>query len=256
MNIRQITNIDVDYYEINREERNYAAILFAALCIPGNAEKFLSTFGLGNPVPAQFGVYFEYAFLRDLWEKIEGQQAKKAVLLQLLPIQGIDQLLQLPVEDINRKFGVAPAPSGDFLQSPGTWSLRKFSPNFPDRDDFLTICRFKWSFKIKPDIVIHLDRNKAVCIEAKYTSGEGSYPSKEAEKAIFKDRGIPYVGQTELQSYMMQDLLGIRTQFLILAPHRIPSPTHQAITWKDAFAALDLGEFPAFARGMASRIST
>jgi len=255
MHMRQITKIDVDYFQINREERNFAAIFFAALCIPGNAERFLSNFGLGNPVPSQFGVYFEYAFLRDLWDATKSEESKRSVLRTLLPIKGIDQILQLPVEAINRKFGVAGEPSREFLQSPATWSLRKFAPNFADSDDFVSICRFKWSFKIKPDIVIHLDRNRAACIEAKYTSGEGSYPSNEVERAIFKGRHLAYVGQTELQSYMMQDLLGIQTQFMILAPHPLSTPTHRATTWKEAFACLDLGALPDFAKTMASRVS-
>ena len=32
LNIREIAKNNSNYYEINREERNYAAILFAALC--------------------------------------------------------------------------------------------------------------------------------------------------------------------------------------------------------------------------------
>ena len=33
MNIRELANLSPNYYEINREERNYAAILFAGLCM-------------------------------------------------------------------------------------------------------------------------------------------------------------------------------------------------------------------------------
>lgn len=45
MNIREIAQLTPNYFEINREERNYAAIFFAVLCRPGNAEKFLQQFG-------------------------------------------------------------------------------------------------------------------------------------------------------------------------------------------------------------------
>jgi len=132
----------------------------------------------------------------------------------------------------------------------------KYSGNFTDKDDFLRICRFKWSFNIKPDIVIHLDRSRAICIEAKYESGEGAYPSSEREKRIFKERGVRHVGQMDLQKYMMEDLLGIDTRFMFLVHKRERSETHKVITWGEAFGSLDLSEMPAFAVAMADKISS
>lgn len=255
MNIREIADFNPNYFEINREERNYAAILFAGLCIPGNAERFLQHFEFGRSVGPEFGIYFEYAFLRDLWSEIKDEDAKKRILQELLPIGGIDEILQMPFEEINRKFGVAGKPSSSFLQYPGKWSVRKFSQNFEDDDDFLRICQFKWSFNIKPDIVIHLDKNTAICIEAKHTSGEGSYPSSKLEKSIFRERKLNYVGQTELQKYMMENLIGVKSEFVFLVSEHETSPTHKLVTWREAFASIDMSEMPKFAAEMANAIS-
>jgi hypothetical protein len=255
MNIRQLAGIDPPYFQINREERNYAAIFFSALCQPGNAERFLRHLNIVSPVSPEFGIYFEYAFLRDLWIQIPDEATKKSIVRSLLPVTRIEAILQLPLIDINRTFGVAGTPSADFLQFPGKWSVGKFHPNFPNDQDFLALCRFKWSFNIKPDIVVHIDKNTAICIEAKYGAGEGAYPSDEGEKAIFRERGLEYVRQTDLQRYMMNDILGIETVFLALVSSPIQSETHTSITWQEAFASLDIQELPAFAREMAYRVS-
>jgi hypothetical protein len=255
MNVREIVQLSPNYYEINREERNYAAIFFAALCKPGNAERFLSHCGLEAKLDADFGIYFEYAFLRDLWSEIDNEMFKKDIIRGQLKISGIDMILNLPIVEINRKFGVGGQPSKEFVQYPGKWAIVKYNRNFPDNEDFLKICRFKWSFNIKPDIVIHLDKNSAICIEAKYKSGEGSYPSSETDKAIFRERGIPSVGQMELQKYMMEELLGVRTDLMFLVFKKEKSETHTVVSWAEAFGCLDLGEMPFFAMEMARRIS-
>ena len=256
MDIRKIAGLVPNYCEINREERNYAAILFAALCKPGNKERFLRRCGFDSEVGLDFGIYFEYAYLRDLWSKIESEEIKKEIIRQLLKINVINDILSLPVVEINRKFGVAGQPSEDFIQYRGKWDIVKYNRNFQDNEDFLKVCRFKWSFNIKPDIVIHLDKNRAICIEAKYESGEGSYPAANIEKAIFRKRGIPYVGQMELQKYMMEELLGVKTDFMFLVFKREKSETHKVVGWAEAFWSLDMGDMPPFAIEMARRIST
>lgn len=77
MNIRQIVQFNPNYSEINREERNYAAIFFAALCKPGNSQRFLSYCGFNEEIGHHFGIYFEYAYLRDLWSKIDTEVKKR-----------------------------------------------------------------------------------------------------------------------------------------------------------------------------------
>ena len=256
MDIRKIAQLAPNYCEINREERNYAAILFAALCRPGNAESFLRYCGFDSMIgPDDFGIYFEYAYLRDLWSRISSEQTKKEIIRRHLLISGIDEILQLPTKEINQKFGVAGEASSEYVQYPGKWAIIKYHETFTDKEDFLKICRFKWSFNIKPDIVIHLDKNSALCIEAKYESGEGSYPSSELEKTIFHERGLDYVGQMELQKYMMEELLGVKTQFVFLVFKKEKSETHKVVSWAEVFNCLDMSQMPNFAMQMVQNIS-
>jgi hypothetical protein len=237
------------------EERNYAAIFFAALCNPENAERFVDYCGFKKKVGADFGIYFECVYLRDLWKQIPKEATKKEIIRQLLPISGIDEIMGLPIVEINRKFGVAGQPSEKFVQNPGKWAITKYNEKFQDNSDFLKICKFKWSFNIKPDIVIHLDKNRAICIEAKYHSGEGSYPSSNVEKNIFNKRGLDYLGQINLQRYMMEELLGVKTDFVYLVYNEEKSETHTVVSWKKAFGCLDLSEMPLFALEMVNNIS-
>jgi hypothetical protein len=255
MNIREIAKLSPNYFEINREERNYAAIFFAALCRPGNIEKFLEYGGVASQIGPEFGIYFEYSYLRDLWSKITNEDTKKEIIRKNLIIKEIEPILQLPFKEINKRFGVGGEPSSDFIQYPGKWALRNYDKNFRDNDDFLKICRFKWSFNIKPDIVIHMDKNTALCIEAKYESGEGCYPSTDVEKAIFRERGLNYVGQMDLQKYMMEELLGIKSSFMFLVFKKEYSETHRVLSWAEAFGCLDLREMPNFALQMVRKIT-
>jgi hypothetical protein len=255
VNIREIAAFSSTYSEINREERNYAALLFSALCIPGNAERFLQICGYREAPGPDFGIYFEYAFLRDLWCTIDSEAIKKDIIRKHLRIGGIEEILALPVREINLRFGVAGEPSSEYIQFPGKWAITKYESQISDNDDFLKICRFKWSFNIKPDIVMHLDSSRAICIEAKYCSGEGSYPASESEKAIFRRRSIGSVGQMDLQQYMMRELLGIDTQFIFLVSRKEHSSTHKVVSWGEVFHALDLETMPTFAQSMAARIS-
>jgi hypothetical protein len=255
MNVRQISKLNPNYSEINREERNYAAILFAALCKPGNTERFLKNNDFKAELGEDFGIYFEYSYLRDLWFQIEDEDKKKEIIRNKLQISEIDEILDGKPLAINKKFGVGGKPSERYIEYPGKWSITKYIDHFKDKDDFLKICKFKWSFNIKPDIVIHTDKDHAICIEAKYVSGEGSYPSSEKEKAIFKQRGISFVGQTNLQKYMMEDLLGIETELLFLVKKKENSDTHKVIYWSEAFNCLDMSDMPKFAQDMVIKIS-
>lgn len=255
MNIREIAQLNPNYYEINREERNYAAIFFAALCKPTNAESFLNYCGFEGKQGAEFGIYFEYSYLRDLWYQIKDEGTKKKIIREKLKINGIEKILELPLKEINQKFGVSGEASSKYLQFPGKWAIVKYNHNFTDNDDFLKVCKFKWSFNIKPDIVIYLNKDHAICIEAKYVSGEGAYPESNLEKKIFKERDLSYIGQMELQKYMMQELLGIKTDFMFLVYKNEKSRTHKVVSWAEAFGAIDMNGMPEFALQMVSNIS-
>lgn len=254
MNIRDICGLDPSYAEISREERNTAAIFFAALIKPGNTERFLELLGIDETPGNDFGIYFEYAYLRDLWNRITDEETKKEIIRRLCPVNNIDAVLSGFAQEINHHFG-ASKESATYIQQPGWWAISKYDRTIANNDDFLKICRFKWSFNIKPDIVIHLDKSRAICIEAKVESDEGQYPSSERDKAIFHRRGIPYVGQMELQKYMMEELLGVETRFLFLVKKKSKSETHQVITWREVFDCLDISDLPPFAQTMICNVS-
>jgi hypothetical protein len=252
MNIREIANLSPNYFDINREERNYSAIMFAALCNQKNAEKFIKRCGFDEEIGPDFGIYFEYAYLRDLWKQIEDENIKKEIIRQHLQINQIETILGKSIIEINRAFGVKGNPSRYHIQYPGNWAISKFDQNFDDKD-FEKICLFKWAFNIKPDIVIHLEKSYAICIEAKVESSESSYPSASIEKVIFAKRGIKYplVRQCDLQKTMMSNLLGINTRCFVLAKRdNEKGGGPKIVTWKEAFADLDMSYFPSYVKNM------
>ena len=59
--------------------------------------------------------------------------------------------------------------------------------NIKNNDEFEAVCKFKWAFNIKPDIVIHTSLESAVCIEAKLESDESTYPKNKKETKPKKD---------------------------------------------------------------------
>ncbi len=256
-NARSLVSWNSRYYEINREERNLAAILYAALLKPGNLNRFLDLIESKLPLfEREAAVYYEYAYLRDLWNQVaKDNSAKRNLILGLLKPANAEELSAMSIEAFNNHFGVAHKPSKVHIESPGNWSVLKFTGNIADDQEFLKTCRFKWAFNIKPDIVIHTFPDAAVCIEAKYASGEGSYPTSRDEKAEFNRRGLDRVGQTQLQQYMMEELLGIRTEFVFLVQsQRAKSDTHKSLLWRDAFSTLDMEDMPGFVTEWISRL--
>jgi len=116
-------------------------------------------------------------------------------------------------------------------------------------------CHLKWAFNAKPDMVIRVAPNRAVCIEMKLESGVGKYPSTSLDRAVFKARGLAPVLQTDVQRYLMVDLLGFETSFILLctAPGE-DRGAHRTLTWSTLFRALDLGGTPAFVRRTISAV--
>ena len=66
---------------------------------------------------------------------------------------------------------------------------------------------------------------------------------------------MPFVKQTELQKYMMVNLLGIETDFRFLVFNKKTSATHQVMTWAEAFGCMNLKYLPDFTKEMVKRIS-
>ena len=265
-NLRTLTGFPGPYHAICREERNLAALLYHLLLVGDNLERFLKVAGYGQPLhPTQSALYFEYAFLRDLWatldprrstaegtptQKLEAANKKKReVILELLQPAESEYLKNCGVLEFNTHFGAGSRPSRREIQSPSTWSLPAYAKTLTDPTEILKVSRFKWAFNAKPDLVLHSDHDHALCIEAKLESGEGSYPATAAEKLIFKNLGLTYVGQLDIQRYLMTELLGIETEFVFLvADRKVGKTAEKVLSWAEAFETLELDGQPAFVR--------
>ena len=250
MDVRKLLGWATPYESFNREERNLAAIFFHVLNLPGNLDAFLAATGCA-PVESGFSpaVFFEYAYLRDLWSGLGDNDAKRAVIESGLQLGSALELSSMTVGELNRLFGAVPKPSEKYVQSPGNWSVARFSPAIADDDDFRATCLFKWCFNAKPDLVLQTGTERVVCIEAKLESGEGRYPSASLEKEVFRHRGLASVGQTEVQRHMFEWLLGYETEFILLANRRTPAETpHRFVSWRQAFDAVECTGIPEFMR--------
>lgn len=159
----------------------------------------------------------EWTYLRDLWffhSATASADVLRAAILSTLQPGDADNLEQCTVEEFNSHFGAVPASSRVYVQSPSNWSVRRFDPNIVDDDAFRRTCRFKWAFNVKPDLVVQTPSGRALCVEAKWDSREGRYPSNEPEKAIFRRRKLPLLTQTEVQRFLVDELLGLDGSFL------------------------------------------
>jgi hypothetical protein len=255
-NLCAILDFGAPYHAINREERNLAALLYHALLLPGNLERFLRViecpFALREDEAA---VYFEYALLRDLWHtEVRGNEAAaRRVIEECLAPPPEVGLGAMSIEELNRFFGTT---SSKYIRNPGTWSGRRFMREIADDAFFLSVCRFKWCFNTKPDLVIQLGPDEVVCIEAKLESAEGSYPTHPKEKREFARRGLTRVGQMELQRHLFEELLGMKTQlvFLVADGAKGSSSTHERLTWREAFDAMDLTGAPTWVHAWVARV--
>jgi hypothetical protein len=253
VNIREYLNWGGGYSAINREERNLIAILYHVLLLADNLSRFLTLIHCPYVVDeSEMGIFLEYAYLRDLWSQIKDNDTKRGLILALLKPSNVDELRMVSILEFNRYSGAVPQPSTKYVQSPGRWSVPRFDRTIEDDDEFLRVCLFKWAFNAKPDIVIHTSKEQAVCIEAKLESSESQYPQATVDKRIFRSRGLSYVKQTILQRYLMEDLLGIETQFVLLVQKPgEASGTHQLLRWEDAFKSLDMSGVRRFMHEMA-----
>lgn len=107
------------YADYCREERNFAAILYARLLRPGGLQAFLARIeGIGTiEHPEQAQVFFEYAHARDLWHRFgrqfdgKGPLAKarreegyrRAILALIDAPSGLQKVTQ-PIFDFNGFF--------------------------------------------------------------------------------------------------------------------------------------------------------
>jgi len=259
-NARLLTNTFAKpYMSINREERNLTALLYGALLVNDNMSKMLNLVGYDLPVePEQTVAYYEYAFLRDLWNRGELDNAgKRDLITQLLATKDVQALAGVSTGEWNEHFGCGGKTlSKKSVQSPGSWALTRYNKNIPDNDEFLQTTRFKWCWNTKPDLVVHTTLDHALVIEAKLESGEGRYPGTTADRDVFAQRGLPPVGQFELQQHMVNVLLGIETRHLfIIKTKAATSSTQMTITWHEIFDALNLDGLPPFVKTWVAQYS-
>jgi hypothetical protein len=230
--LRDLLPVSKDYSRFNREERNYAAILYHLLLKPGGLAKFLEILGHSSVDPAAAKLYFEYAHARDLWCEFgvvnkcidsRNRGYHKAIVSLLQPP---DRLELPPVTEVKRfnHFFHGPPPfqrtaplevtraSARQIQMPGRWSHTMFNEweRLGGRDFAERACRLKWAFNVKPDLVIQTSPDSAICVEIKVVSKEGNYSMGIAGSRF-------PMTQTEMQEYVLKTLLGYETQFVFLS---------------------------------------
>jgi len=255
-NIRDFLNFDKSYFAINREERNFAAILYHLLLINNNLPKFMKLIKCDFPiVENEFAIYFEYSFLRDIWFNLkDGNDIKRKFILDFLKLSDNQYLSECNIETFNKYFGAVPKPSIKYIQSPSNWSIERYKSTILNDSEFLEVSQFKWAFNAKPDIVIHMSNTTAICIETKYECGESYYPSKAEERLEFSRRNLSLVSQTQLQKMILTELLGIETQYIMLVQKGSASNTHKAFYWKDVFGIMDMSNCPYFINDWNNRL--
>lgn len=249
MNLREfvrIINPEVKfdgYADIVREERYFCAVLFHCMLqdaagLERFAEKIFSQFP-GKEKGAIKGIFIEYAMARDLWKCLgKNNDAKKDYIVQMLSLD----LPETSIEEFNRLF-VAGKPSITDIQSPARWGIKTIfnKENHLKKETQKAACQLKWAFNVKPDIVIELDNNGVIRIEAKVESPEGNYANASEEKnAITKCLGADWLKenskQCAVQRFLMEDVLGydpVYDVFLSLKGKDKKGPAN--ISWKEAF---------------------
>lgn len=247
--ITQSLRVPGPFWTFNREERNAVAILFGLLTRPGNLETFTRLLDWRPADIDDAEVSVEWTFLRDLWNhhsRLRDAVALRTAILDCLQPDNRDWLATCSVLEFNTHFGAVPRPSSVYVQSPSNWSLARFDRTIASDDEFRRTCRFKWAFNIKPDLVIQTPSGQVLRIEAKWDSREGSYPASEGEKAIFQRRQLGYLTQTEVQRYLVNEVLGFTGDFAYLARTSFITAAGRCITWGELLPALDRTAAPRF----------
>lgn len=244
------------FWTFNREERNAVAMLLGLLTWPGNFEAFCDLLDWRPADRADAEVAMEWTYLRDLWNHHSGSDSNevfRSAILEHLDPPDRAALAACSVLDFNANFGAVPQPSAVYVQSPSNWSIGRFHEHMPSNEAFLRACRFKWAFNIKPDLVAQTPAGHVLCIEAKWDSREGRYPANEAEKATFRNRGLPYVTQTDIQRYLVEELLGFQGTFVYLARTRFSTDAGRSITWGEVLPKLDRSGAPHFVQAWCAK---
>jgi len=250
----------IDYIRINREEAQRVAMLFAALSINNNLQIFLSHIGCNQKINRdESGIYVEYAKLRDVWnQRLDSDNSRIGFIVQTSKLSWIREFwekagtessernLMSRQEIFNKKFISRRGASKNVIESPSNWNVDALNKTLISDEQFLKACRYKWAFNIKPDIVIHTSSKSVICIEAKYCSKEGFYPSSPKDKHVFKDRwGKEFnkkrLSQTQVQKYMIEEALNFDFIGVYIAADDTKAPDHYiGKTWQEVFSWFNL----------------
>ncbi|MBI4308418.1 MAG: hypothetical protein HY684_06400 [Chloroflexi bacterium] len=270
---------EADFYRFVREERLFCALLAHLLLERGpNLARFLEIINAKLPENVRrpvdqldnVEVYLEFSFLRDQWHTL-GQAndisnaAKRRRIFELISrVPGLsrfrEEMFPSSIPDFNRFFvGRRGGHIKDDIVYPGQWSVASLSDNVCAKlgatsTEFGEFCRFKWSFNIKPDLVVLVPGWRPLCIEAKLESREGWYPTNAKEVKLFDDifgSEQGRVGQIKLQRFMFEYLLGSPCQSVVIGKTLLTEPSEAPpifLGWRDVFAQLDLDTSHPFVR--------
>jgi hypothetical protein len=243
------------YYEINREERNVAALLYHLLLSKKNLSVFLEDFGYNNEDFEKVELYFEFAYVRDLWKKLPNDNdIKRDFIVDFLVDKDVEQLIpKTGIKEFNTFFGATRAKSEKHIVSPANWSISGMSNKLKENQSlFEAVCMLKWGFNVKPDIVIVLPNNQAICIEAKWDSTEGTYKGND----LFKN-----VKQLYVQKYVMEEILNYdHVDYVYLTKTNTRGNSKKEIDlvlnhhWNQIFQKLDYSDSLPFAQKWIERI--
>jgi len=266
-NIKKHLEHSGKYSEICREERNIVAIFYHLLMNEDNFLKFIKAcqnktnheiFNSQEEIEFQDReIYYEYSYLRDLWyqysEKEDNEKKKELIkdwFSRNVDTKNILDSLNTE-EDFNKFFGCT---SKEYIQYPGSWRVLELCDKVKEvnisegeisKESLLEIAKFKWSFNIKPDLVIILDQKKVLCFEAKFKSGYSSYPHNPKEKKKWDEFfGIKNqrVSQLELQEFLFKKILNYQ-EFYPFSILNEETGNSNDLLWKDVFNDMEIDDY-------------
>jgi hypothetical protein len=244
------------YHRFVREERHFCATLAHLLNQRGgNLRTFLGVLSeqlellalppFADPESApveRAEIYVEFSYLRDQWDglKVAGNRTlanenRRKFLIDLMsrsPELKRVVALEWPAlpAAFNEQFmGEAGRRIRMDIASPHHWvvpALLAVASSVAAgntqllRDAFRALCKLKWCFSIKPDLVIVVPGLKPLCIEAKLLGRQGQYPSGGEDTTYFNELFQPpahRVGQIELQDFLFRSLLGTEAQHVYIS---------------------------------------
>lgn len=248
---KELLNVNGEYHTFNREERYYAALLYHFLLKPKELRKFLDSINQDFD-PDKVRIFFEYAHARDIWaaaKKASNTQLRNVIISLVDPPEKLG-LSKLGDKEFNAFFG---AKSENRIQMPGRWSKQEFSRwvELGGREFAERTCTLIWAFNAKADLVIHTGNNEAICIEAKVVSAESKYRATAGDSL----GGNFERTQTDIQRFILNELLGYKTTFVFLSANgkagitsKLPRELSKDLCWEDVFERMDITEELPFVR--------